>query len=186
MIARRALVTLALVALGVWMGGLVALGAIAAPVVFVMVPAPTSADAMTLVFRRFDMLAVGCVMTVLVVEMALSRLRDRPIARLDMARAGLATLAAGAAIYVAVFVSPRIDALHRGGAIRGLGPAGGELEAIHVIAERLGKLELLLGIAVVALHVATLSKSAPRAPGSGPAKGAAVAKNAIDDPPTAS
>ena len=47
-------------AIGVWLGGLVALGAIAAPVVFAIVPMPASADAMTVVFRRFDLVAMAC------------------------------------------------------------------------------------------------------------------------------
>ncbi len=155
-IVRPALVTLALVALGLWMGGMVALGAIAAPVVFGMVPAPTSADAMTVVFRRFDKLAVACVIVVLAVEAALAALRDRKIDRADLLRGGLATAAAAAAVYVAAFVSPRIEALHRGGAIRGLGSSGAELNAIHQVAERAGKAELLLAIGVIALHVAAL------------------------------
>jgi uncharacterized membrane protein len=156
---RPALVTLALVALGLWMGGMVALGAIAAPVVFGMVPAPTSGDAMTVVFRRFDKLAIGCLIVVLAVEAALAVLRDRKIERLDLVRGGLATGAAAAAVYVAAFVSPQIEALHRAGAIRGFGSAGEQLDAIHQVAQRAGKLELLLGIAVVALHVAALTRT---------------------------
>ena len=160
---RPVLVTLALVALGLWMGGMVALGAIAAPVVFGMVPAPWSADAMTVVFRRFDKLAVACVIVVLAVEAALAMLRDRKIERLDLVRGALVTFAAAAAVYVAAVVSPRIEALHRGGAIRGLGSAGEELNAIHQVAERAGKVELFLAIAVIALHIASFTRR-PAAP----------------------
>ena len=160
-IARRTLVTVALVALGLWMGGMVALGAIAAPVVFGMVPAPTNADAMTVVFRRFDKLAVACVVAALAVEIGLALLRDREegrkLVRLDLVRGGLVTLAAGAAAYVAMFVSPRIEALHQAGAVRHLGASGEELDAIHRVAERAGKLELALAIAIIALHVVRLS-----------------------------
>jgi uncharacterized membrane protein len=157
-IARRTLVTVALVALGLWMGGMVALGAIAAPVVFGMVPAPMNADAMTVVFRRFDKLAVACVVVALAVEVGLALLRDRKLTRLDMTRAGLVTLATGAALYVATFVSPRIEALHRAGAVRHLGASGEELDAIHRVAERAGKLELAVAIAVIALHVIALGR----------------------------
>ncbi len=159
---RKVLVTVALVALGLWMGGMVALGAIAAPVVFGTVPAPWSADSMTVVFRRFDKLAVACVLVVLAVEAGLAALRDRKLDRLDLARGALATLAAGAALYVAALVSPRIEALHRGGAIRGLGAAGEELNAIHQVAERAGKAELVLAIALIALHVIALTRPRER------------------------
>ena len=43
-------------AAAVWLGGILVLGAIVAPIVFHEVPAPTSADAMTHVFLRFDRL----------------------------------------------------------------------------------------------------------------------------------
>ena len=51
--------TLAVLCLGLWVGGLVALGACAAPIVFHVVPAPMSGDAMGAVFRRFDQVAIS-------------------------------------------------------------------------------------------------------------------------------
>ena len=51
--------SLAILAVAVWLGGLAALGAVAAPVVFSRVPWPSSADAMTIVFRRFDAVAMA-------------------------------------------------------------------------------------------------------------------------------
>ena len=56
--------TVAVVALSIWVGGLVALGACAAPIVFKVVPAPLSGDAMGAVFRRFDGLAIGAAVVV--------------------------------------------------------------------------------------------------------------------------
>ena len=47
-----------LLALSLWLGGMIVLGAVVAPIVFSVLPLPTSADAMTLVFRRFDAIAV--------------------------------------------------------------------------------------------------------------------------------
>jgi len=157
-IVRKILVTAAILALGTWVGGMLALGAIAAPVVFGMVPAPTSADAMTVVFRTFDKLAVGCVVVALAVEAALAAMKDRKVTRVDVARGVLTMLAAACAIVTASFVSPRIEALHRSGAIRGFGPPGEELNAIHTMAERLGKAGLVLAIAIIALHVASLGR----------------------------
>jgi uncharacterized membrane protein len=153
---RLTLVTVALLALGLWIGGMVALGAIAAPVVFGTVPAPASADAMTIVFRRFDKVAIACVVVVLAVE-ALLALRST-VTRVDVARGLLAAVGCICAITVGVFVSPRIEALHRGGAIRGLGADGLELESFHRFAERLGTVELAVAALLVALHVFSLGR----------------------------
>ena len=65
---RRTLAIVALLAVAVWLGGLVALGAVAAPVVFSTVPWPSSADAMSIVFRRFDAVAMACAAIVLATE----------------------------------------------------------------------------------------------------------------------
>src|SRR5580693_6128021 len=61
---RRALVervatTVAVLAAGVWVGGMTALGACAAPFVFRLTPAPYSGDAMGAAFARFDQIALG-------------------------------------------------------------------------------------------------------------------------------
>ena len=66
----RILTIVALLAVAVWLGGLTALGAVAAPVVFSTVPWPSSADAMTIVFRRFDAVAMACAAIVLATEAA--------------------------------------------------------------------------------------------------------------------
>jgi hypothetical protein len=156
---RLSLVTIALLALGVWIGGMFALGAIAAPVVFGTVPAPTSADAMTIVFRRFDRVAIACVVVVLAVEAALALLAR--VRRVDLARGVLAAIACICAIISGVHVSPRIEALHRAGAIRGLGPDGLELESFHRLAERLGVVELAIAVLLVGAHVFSIGGISP-------------------------
>ncbi|HZU85380.1 MAG TPA: DUF4149 domain-containing protein, partial [Polyangiaceae bacterium] len=160
--------TVSLLAVALWLGGLVALGALAAPVVFSVVPLPTSADAMTIVFRRFDVVAMACAAVVLATEAArvLARL---PFARADHARA-VASAAAGAlAVFGGTSVSPRIAALHAAGAVRGVGVSGTELARLHDVAEWCGKGEVILLVVVLALHVVTLApgpsleRAAPRA-----------------------
>ena len=142
---------LSLVALAVWLGGFATLGAVVAPLVFGIVPAPASADAMTAVFRRFDSVAIVCAIVVLVVEGGHALVR-RPLVRLDLVRASLVVVAAGLAIFEALSISPHIERLHREGAIRGLGPSGLELDAVHHTAESLAKLELTLLLGVLVLH----------------------------------
>jgi uncharacterized membrane protein len=169
---RLSLVTVSLLAIALWIGGMVALGAIAAPVVFGTVPAPTSADAMTIVFRRFDKLAIACVVIVLVVEAALAL--TAKVTRVDVARGLLAAIACICVIVVGVFVSPRIEALHHGGAIRGLGPEGLELESFHRLAERLGTVELVIAALLVGLHVFAIGRVSKK-----------LGKKKFDEPQTA-
>ncbi len=158
---ERATAIFALVAIALWLGGLVALGAIAAPVVFTVVPHPASADAMTIVFLRFDLVSMACAAVVLATEAAraMARRTSRPA---DRWRAALSLLAAAAAVFEGTRVSPRIAALHAGGAIRGLGSAGEELARLHAVAEGCGKAELGLLVALVVLHVFALSARSPR------------------------
>ncbi len=148
---RRVTGIVALLALAVWLGGLLALGAVAAPVVFGTVAMPAAADAMTTVFRRFDTVAMTCATLVLATEAArvLSRV---PYGRADHARAALSVVAAGLAAFEGVRVSPRIAELHFAGAIRGLGAAGVELDKLHDHAETIGKVEVVVLALVVGLH----------------------------------
>jgi uncharacterized membrane protein len=157
-----ALEALSLVALAVWLGGFATLGAVVAPLVFGIVSAPSSADAMTAVFRRFDSIAIVCAVVVLLVEGAHAVLR-RPLFRRDLARAGLAVAAAALAMVEALVISPHIARLHVGGAIRGIGAAGLELDRVHHTAESLAKTELSLLVVVLALHAFGVDRSARRA-----------------------
>ncbi len=156
---RRTLSILALFAIAVWLGGLIALGAIAAPIVFAIVPAPFSADAMTIVFRRFDVVAMGCAAVVLATEAVrgVGGLGGARFVRADHARAFVSLLAAGAAVYEGIKVSPRIAELHAAGAIRGVDSAGLELARLHNLAEECGKAQILLLALVIALHGISLS-----------------------------
>lgn len=152
--ATKISTAISLIACALWAGGLVALGAIAAPVVFGMVPAPSSADAMTVVFRRFDKVAMSCAALLAAGEFV--RVRTSPkISRLDMAR-GFSALAAGVlAVIEGVYLSPKIEGLHLAGAIRGLNDLGRDLEAAHHLAELCGKGQLLFLFAFIFLSVYT-------------------------------
>jgi putative copper export protein len=147
----QSLEALALLAIAVWLGGFATLGAIVAPLVFGIVPAPASADAMTAVFRRFDSVSIACAVIVLLVEGAHAALR-RPLLRRDVARVALAVGASTLAVVEAAVLSPHIERLHREGAIRGLGALGLELDTVHHTAESVAKGELTLLLAVLVLH----------------------------------
>jgi len=165
--ARRALAdriaaTVAVVAAGVWVGGMVALGACAAPFVFQLTPAPFSGDAMGAAFARFDQVALGAAVVLLGAEVtrtwAAGARGTRVAAR---ARRLVAILMAAGAALGGLSLTPQINALHRGGAQRGVGPQGEELNRIHKTAEAVGKAETGLGVLLIALHVFTLATPRP-------------------------
>ena len=148
----------AVMALAIWIGGLVALGACAAPIVFKIVPAPYSGEAMGAVFRRFDIIAIACAIVVLGCEAVRIWVREGSATNAERLRGLLAVTAAGAAIYGGVELSPTIVALHAAGAVRGLGENGVKLDRVHDLAEAVAKVEVTVGFFLLALHVATLSR----------------------------
>lgn len=155
--------SLAVVAAAVWIGGLLVLGALVAPIVFTMIPAPGAADAMTVVFSRFDTVALACVMTIVAAEAWRSAIRtEASIGKLDVARMAAGTLGAALVLLEALWISPAIVALHRGGAIRGLGPEGLDLDRIHGYAEACGKAQVIVGLALIVLHVFTVERAKGR------------------------
>jgi hypothetical protein len=168
--------TLALVAAAVWVGGMLTLGALVAPVVFTMIPAPGAADAMTVVFERFDTVALVCVAVIVASEACRSAagpwgLRLGPgasepgdISRLDLARMAAGGFGAALVLLQALWITPVIAALHREGAIRGAGSEGIELDRIHGYAETCGKAQAIVGLALIALHVFTLRRAKTKKP----------------------
>ena len=158
---RRGVVTaiavVQLLALALWAGGLLTLGAIVAPLVFRVVPAPTSADAMTVVFARFDRVAITSAAIALVAEAAFA-LRGGKVTRVDLARGLCLVVAAALAIAIGGWISPGIAELHRAGAVRHVGDAGLALERLHHLAETLAKAEISLALTAFALAVTKASR----------------------------
>lgn len=159
---RRSLVdriatTVAVLCAGSLFGGLIALGACAAPMVFALAPAPFSGNAMGAAFARWDRFAVLAAAALLVCELArtwTARRRARALPARVRRIAGIAVAAAAA--YIGTSLSPRINQLHEEGVHRGEGDRGAELDAIHKRAELVGKIEAAAALALVALHVFTL------------------------------
>jgi uncharacterized membrane protein len=156
--------TVAVMALAIWIGGLVALGACAAPLVFKIVPAPTSGEAMGAVFRRFDVIAISCAVVVLGCEAVRIWVREGSATNAERLRGLLAVIAAGAAIYGGVELSPSIVALHAAGAVRGFGENGVALDRIHDLAEVVAQVEVTVGFFLLALQVATLTRHKEQKP----------------------
>lgn len=154
----KAAVVVAVSALGVWVGGLVALGACAAPMVFEHTPYPFSGRAMGSAFARFDSIAIGCAVVALGAEVVRTLVSIKSgggklIARI---RRYAAIALALAAVYSGMRLTPAIMELHEQGARRNIGPAGEQLESLHAQAELIGKLIVPVALALIALHVITL------------------------------
>src|ERR1700691_5354720 len=98
-----------MLAVALWLGGLGTLGALVAPVVFAQVSMPWSAGAMTVIFQRFDVVAMSCAAALLLTEAARAVARA-PFARVDLLRATVSVFAATAAVYEGASLSPRIAA----------------------------------------------------------------------------
>jgi len=155
--------SLALLAAGVWLGGIVVLGAVVAPTVFGIVPAPTSADAMTIVFTSFDKIAMTAAAIIAVCEVVGTRARAKSPTRIDIARLAVIGVAGALAVVQGLWLSPTIVALHRAGAVRGSGELGMKLDRFHSWSETCGKTESLLLVALVVLLAHAMSTDPPNA-----------------------
>ena len=120
----------ALVALAVWTGGLIALGSIAAPSIFDVLDARRVADGRVLagalfgeILRRFHYLAYGCGAVVLASLVARGVLGPRP--RRFAVRMAILVVMLGATAYSGYVISPSVERMQQaiGGAPSSL-PAG--------------------------------------------------------------
>jgi hypothetical protein len=150
--------TVALVALTVWIGGLLTLGAIVAPIVFSAVPFQTAADTMTVVFSRFDKVAMGAAAVVLGTEAMRAHVEQREAGMTTghVVRLVVSLVLAAMAVAEGLWVTPEIAGLHAEGAVRGVGEAGMRLATLHSAAEHLGQAQALLAVVLIALHFTTL------------------------------
>jgi hypothetical protein len=108
----------ALVAIAVWIGGLLALGAIAAPAIFDVVAARGIADARIVsgaifgeTLRRFHLVAYGCGAALLLTLIARAVLGPRP--RRFAVRLVIASVMFAAALYAGLVIQTRITALQQ-------------------------------------------------------------------------
>ncbi len=159
---RVAVSAVSFLAAAVWLGGILVLGAVVAPIVFHMVHAPDSADAMTTVFLTFDKVAMSSAVVIALTEAARSRFG--PIRRVDLARLASVMTAFALAFIQGLLLSPKIAELHTQGAIRNVGELGLQLETTHKWSELCGKTESFALVVFVVLAVASdaLAHHAPK------------------------
>ncbi|MDI3286176.1 DUF4149 domain-containing protein [Polyangium sp. 15x6] len=161
-VVDRVAALVAVLAGGVYIGGMVALGANAAPIVFSMLPRSIAGDVMGAVFARFDAIALGAALAALAAEVTrtlATRRRGRTI--LSRLRRSCTLFMAVSAAYVALSLSPRISDLHRQGVQRDDTPQGQLLEAVHKRAELFGKIGMGMALGLVALTIFTIQPRRP-------------------------
>jgi hypothetical protein len=157
----RAAGTVGAIAAGIVSGGMLALGACAAPAVFNLTPAPFSGTAMGEAFTRFDRVAIGAAVVALGAEVVRTFLARATRPRLGARIRRLTGIAlAGCTAVLGLSLSPTINEMHAAGVRRGEGEQGVALEAVHKRAETVGKLEVALGFALVGLHLFTVRRAA--------------------------
>jgi hypothetical protein len=142
----------------VWAGGLLALGAIAAPIVF-RSGNPEAATLMMSIFVRFDRVAVAAAAALLAAE-AISLLTRRPMRRADrVTRVGLALVLAACAGLQAWYLSPAITGMYQQGVRRNVGAAGARFERVHRASERTSKATAFAALALAVFVLRSRGRS---------------------------
>lgn len=143
----------AAVAIAAWVGGIAALGAYAARIVFRDLPRGLAAPTMSTIFRSFDGLVVACLL--LLAAAAIVRLFTLGL----RGRADRIALAATSALLVlgaldVGYVHPAIERMFLAG--RTLEPA---FAALHKLSSRSANLEVVCAILVLAGHAFSRRKA---------------------------
>jgi len=145
---------LELLGMGVWIGGMVILGALVAPTVFNTVkPIEMAGEAMSLVFRKFNGgLVYVCIVLVVfgfLGKFFMSQRRRRSL----WIEGGLLTVMVLAGLYIGAILGPRMEELRR---IRMTDPSNStaiiEFNRDHRVSVSLFSVNLLLGLAVLLIH----------------------------------
>ena len=134
-------------------GGMLALGAITAPVVFGHFPRADAAPVMALIFRRYDMVLVAALILVWLGELlrlASKLVQGRSI--LNRLRYGLLIMLSGAMLYSTQVLNADIERMNKAGIHRSYTTVEGlRFERTHKLSESLYKAELLLVVLLILL-----------------------------------
>jgi hypothetical protein len=144
---------LQLLGLSLLIGGLLALGAFTAPVLFKQFARPEAGEAMTVIFRRYDTVVLLAGVLVFVGEV----LRILAVGRLltggvSIARLVLLLALVGLTVFTTQSLNPKLEAMQRAeGYTAGRHSGSSTFQQLHKQSEQLSKLQLLLGVLVLGL-----------------------------------
>lgn len=144
---------LQMLGLALMAGGMLALGAFTAPVVFGHLPRESAAPIMALIFRRYDTILLIALLLTLVGEAL--RLFSRQLIwhpKMGVVRGFLLVALTGMLLYSTTTINPQIEQMNRAGVHRNLMIAEGQqFEKKHKLSESLYKLELLCAVLLILL-----------------------------------
>lgn len=158
----------ATVAIALWLGGLLGLGAFAAPVVFQKLELEVAGAVMGTIFARFDRLVVAVAVIITVTE-TVRVVCEGARGALARARLAIAAVLVGLALASALWLGPQINNLFEAGVHRGIGAAGMEMDRLHRWASTAGKLAMAGATVWFALGVIMHRRRSSSAPHERPA-----------------
>lgn len=125
-------------------GGMLALGAFTAPIVFHELPLEDAGRVMTLIFRQYDVVLTVSGVLVLLGQVVIQFLSPKSL-RLKL-QGALVGLLLGSMAYGLFVVHPKIEAYQKAGIVREEGAEGKSFDALHKQSELLYKTDLGLGV----------------------------------------
>lgn len=149
----------ATLAVALWLGGMLALGAFAAPEVFGQLEREVAGPVMGAIFAKFDRLVLVLVAVLGVCE-GIRALLEGVRGKLAIARLVTAVALIGLALTSALWLGPSINELFEQGVRRGVGEAGVEMERLHNLATALAKAAFAFATAWLALGIIARRRSA--------------------------
>ena len=140
------------IGLALMIGGMLAIGAFAAPVIFRQFPREEAGTALTLIFRRYDIVLLVALGLVLAGEIAryLSGVFEAN-QTMNLVRYGLLVALTGLMLYSIQVVNAKIEAMHHQGVQRSGTPEGQEFHRVHVLSEQLYKIEMFLAMGLMVI-----------------------------------
>ncbi len=138
--------------LALMVGGMLAIGAFCAPVIFKQFPRHEAGAALTIVFRRYDMLLLIALGLVLAGEVG--RYLSGVFVSLhwsNLLRYGLIVLLSGLMIYSTQFVNKEIERMQHAGIAPNATPEGIAFSKTHQLSEKIYKAEMLLATLLLLL-----------------------------------
>ena len=143
-----------LLGLSLLIGGLLALGAFTAPVLFRQFARPEAGLAMTVIFRRYDMVVLIAGLMVLAGEVfrIIAMGRFATGSWIPGFRLGLLLALVASIVFSTQSLNPKLEALQK---VEGYGTGqdtgSASFHALHKQSEQLSKLQLLLAVLVLAI-----------------------------------
>ncbi len=164
---------LQLIGLALMIGGMLALGAFTAPVVFKNFPRPEAAAAMSVIFRRYDLVLLGALGLVWIGEIFRNTVRIFALTPIFLTRLIILGLLTGGIWVSTSVLNPQIEKLNHDGIVRDTTTAAGrDFDRAHKISESIYKVDLLLAVLLIFLTPIAVPRS----------KADAMAAESLHDP----